>query len=98
MLGIFNALSILFPAAAQADAWLRRPNTAPIFGGRSALDHLMSANVADLYVVRSYLYVTAAVAGGTSKHADAQAVLDRNWRGWRKHAEGAARWFGANPR
>jgi len=30
-------------------------NTATPFGGRSALDRMLSSNVADLYVVRQYL-------------------------------------------
>ncbi|GAB2499989.1 MbcA/ParS/Xre antitoxin family protein [Arenimonas alkanexedens] len=55
LLGIFKALAILFPEPARADAWLRKPNTAGPFGGRSALERMLSGNVADLYVVRSYL-------------------------------------------
>lgn len=55
LLGIFKALAILFPQPDRADAWLRRPNDAPTFGGRSALERMLSGNVADLYVVRQYL-------------------------------------------
>jgi len=55
LLGIFKALELLFPDPTRADAWLRRPNDAAPFGGRSALDRMLSGNVADLYVVRSYL-------------------------------------------
>ncbi|HEU0153524.1 MAG TPA: MbcA/ParS/Xre antitoxin family protein [Arenimonas sp.] len=55
LLGIFKALAILFPEPARADAWIRRPNSAGPFGGRSALERMLSGNVADLYVVRSYL-------------------------------------------
>ncbi len=55
VLGIYKALQILFPDPARADAWVRRPNDAPLFGGRSALDRMLSGNVADLYVVRQYL-------------------------------------------
>jgi len=55
VLGIYKALRILLPSSAAADAWIRKPNTAPLFGGRSALDRLMSGNVADLYEVRRYL-------------------------------------------
>jgi|SRR5690348_10880329 hypothetical protein len=55
LLGIFKALAILFPQADRADAWLRRPNDAPTFGGKTALDRMLSGNVADLYVVRQYL-------------------------------------------
>lgn len=55
VLGIFKDLEILFPEPARADAWVRKPNAAPVFGGRSALDRMLSGNVADLYVVRQYL-------------------------------------------
>ena len=55
VLGIYKALQILFPDPARADAWVRRPNDAPLFGGRSALERMLSGNVADLYVVRRYL-------------------------------------------
>lgn len=55
LLGIFKALELLFPDPTRADAWIRRPNDAAPFGGRSALERMLSGNVADLYVVRSYL-------------------------------------------
>lgn len=55
VLGIFKALELLFPDPTRADAWIRKPNAALPFGGRSALDRMLSGNVADLYVVRSYL-------------------------------------------
>ncbi len=55
VLGIYKALQILLPNPASADGWIKRPNTAPVFGGRSALDLMRSGNVADLYLVRQYL-------------------------------------------
>lgn len=55
LLGIWKSLQILFPDPAQADAWLHKPNRSPLFGGHSALDRMLSGNVADLYVVRQYL-------------------------------------------
>src|SRR5574337_1032243 len=55
LLGVWQALQILFPDPAQADAWLHQPNTAPLFGGQSALERMLSGNVADLFVVRQYL-------------------------------------------
>ncbi|HYD55111.1 MAG TPA: MbcA/ParS/Xre antitoxin family protein [Gemmatimonadaceae bacterium] len=55
VLGIYKALQILLPDPAAADAWVRRPNQAPLFGGRSALDRMLSGNVSDLYRVREYL-------------------------------------------
>lgn len=53
MLGIYKGLQILLPAT--ADDWVRKPNKAPPFGGRPALDRLTSGNVSDLYVVRQYI-------------------------------------------
>jgi len=55
VLGIYKALQILLPQQQAADAWIRKPNAAPLFGGRSALERMLSGNVADLYVVRQYL-------------------------------------------
>ena len=55
LFGIYAALQILLPVGPQADAWVRQPNAAPLFGGRSALDRMLGGQVADLYVVRHYL-------------------------------------------
>lgn len=55
LLGIYKALQLLFAEPARADEWLRRPNDAAPFGGRSALERMLSGQVADLYVVRQYL-------------------------------------------
>ena len=55
VLGIYKALQMLLPSDEAADAWIRKPNAAPLFGGASALERLMSGNVADLYEVRRYL-------------------------------------------
>src|SRR5687767_11592876 len=61
--GIYSALQVLFPVAERADAWIRRPNTAPLFGGDSALARMLGGRVADLFQVRQYL---DAVRGGGS--------------------------------
>lgn len=53
VLGIYKGLQILLPTS--ADDWVRKPNSAPLFAGRSALDRMTSGNVADLYVVRQYV-------------------------------------------
>ena len=55
LLGIYKALQILLPDEKAADAWIKKPNAAPLFGGKSALQRMLSGNVADLYVVRQYL-------------------------------------------
>jgi hypothetical protein len=55
LFGIWAALQILLPASERADAWVRQPNDAPLFGGRSALERMLGGQVADLFVVRQYL-------------------------------------------
>jgi len=55
LLGIYKALQILLPDPRAADEWVRKPNDAPPFGGRSALERMLSGQVADLYIVRQYL-------------------------------------------
>ena len=55
IIGIYKALQILLPDEKAADEWVRRPNTASLFSGRSALDRMLSGQVADLFLVRQYL-------------------------------------------
>ena len=55
LLGIYKSLQILLPDPKAADEWVRKPNDAPLFGGKSALERMLSGQVADLYVVREYL-------------------------------------------
>lgn len=53
--GIYKALQMLLPSTEAADAWIRKPNTGPLFGGASALERLRAGKVADLFLVRQYL-------------------------------------------
>lgn len=53
--GIYSALRILLPDDLRAAAWIGKPNTAPLFGGGSALERMLGGQVSDLYVVRQYL-------------------------------------------
>lgn len=55
VLGVYKALQILLPNESAADAWVKLPNEAPLFAGKSALDRMLSGQVADLFVVRQYL-------------------------------------------
>ena len=55
LFGIYSALQVLLPKPEAADTWIKKPNDAPLFGGRSALDRMLSGQVADLFVVRQYL-------------------------------------------
>ncbi|MGI9181872.1 MAG: antitoxin Xre/MbcA/ParS toxin-binding domain-containing protein [Longimicrobiaceae bacterium] len=59
LLAIYGALHSLYLEHGQADAWIRRPNDAPLFGGRAPLDRLLGGRVADLYEVRRYLEAAA---------------------------------------
>ena len=53
ILGIYQALQILYRDPVLADGWIKRPNAA--FGGRSALDRMTGGDIADLAVVRDCL-------------------------------------------
>lgn len=55
IVGVYEALQILLPDEEAADEWVRRPNAAPPFSGQSALDRMMSGQVADLSIVRQHL-------------------------------------------
>lgn len=53
VLGIYKGLHIVLPQS--ADDWVRKPNKSPVFGGRTALERMVSGNVSDLYAVRQYI-------------------------------------------
>ena len=55
LLGIYKAVNLLLPRAESADAWVRRPNDAPLFKGRSALDYMLGGEFEDIAAVRRYL-------------------------------------------
>jgi hypothetical protein len=55
LLGIYKAINLLLPRAESADAWVRRPNDAPLFKGRSALDYMLGGEFEDIAAVRRYL-------------------------------------------
>ena len=59
LLDIFIALRAILPRAA-ADRWIRAPNTARLFGGRSALVMMIEGGLAALRKVRRYLRAEAA--------------------------------------
>lgn len=54
ILDVFRSINTLLPVPERADMWVRRPNAAPGFNGRSALD-LMLEGIDGLRTVRSYL-------------------------------------------
>jgi hypothetical protein len=55
ILNIYRALELLLPDSKSAEGWVRRPSSAPILHGRTALERMLSGQVSDLYVVRQYL-------------------------------------------
>ena len=55
LLGIYKALNILLPNEEQANQWIHKPNTAPLFNGQSALEKMLAGKVVDLADVRRYL-------------------------------------------
>lgn len=55
VLGIYKALQVLYPDGTLADAWVKLPNTNPIFGGRSALTLMVEGGIDGLLQVRRLL-------------------------------------------
>lgn len=55
ILGVHKALHILFLDDGIADGWIQKPNSNPLFGGKSALEFMVSGGVVNLYLVRNYL-------------------------------------------
>ncbi|TPG38035.1 DUF2384 domain-containing protein [Sphingomonas koreensis] len=54
IVGIYGDLQVLLPSPRSADAWVSKPNAAPGFDGRSALD-LMLQGETGIQLVRRYL-------------------------------------------
>jgi hypothetical protein len=52
---IYGALEILLPIPERAHVWVKAPNSAPLFGGASALARMLAGQVGDLKVVADYL-------------------------------------------
>lgn len=55
VMGIYKALHILLPTQEVADAWVKKPNSAHGFSGKSALERMLAGRVVDLADVRRYL-------------------------------------------
>lgn len=51
---IFSSLHVLLRGEA-ADSWIGKPNEAPLFGGKSALDKMLSGRGGDILAVRRYI-------------------------------------------
>jgi hypothetical protein len=61
---IYHSLQVLLPDGRAADAWLKKPNAAALFGGRSALDIVLCSGAAGLALVRRYLNGQQGLAPG----------------------------------
>lgn len=55
VMGIYKALKILLPTEEAANGWIKRPNSARGFGGKTALERMLAGRVIDLADVRRYL-------------------------------------------
>ena len=54
LVGIFKALHVLY-SEALADQWMSRPNTNPVFGGRTPLDYVHAGGIPAMQAVRRLL-------------------------------------------
>lgn len=61
LMDIFLAINTLLPVPERADAWMRKPNKASLFGGRSAIEFVLERDLAGMRELRSYL--SSQVAG-----------------------------------
>jgi hypothetical protein len=59
ILAIYASLHSIYVDHDRADLWVRRPNDAALFGGRTPVERLLLGRVADLYEVRRYLEAAA---------------------------------------
>ena len=55
LMGIHKDLNILLPSSRAADEWIKKPNTAALFGGDSALNRMLGGSLTDIAEVRRYL-------------------------------------------
>ena len=55
ILGIYKSLQILYPEPGFADAWVRMPNSHPLFAGRRAIDVMVDGGIDGLYRLRRLL-------------------------------------------
>jgi len=55
LLGIYKSLHTLFTDSQQADGWIKKPNTHPIFAGESALCFVASGDIESLAKLLQYI-------------------------------------------
>ena len=52
---VYQAINILLQQPSRADAWMRKANRAPAFGGKSAMELMLDHGLDGIRSVRSYL-------------------------------------------
>jgi hypothetical protein len=55
VIGIYKSLQVLYPEPRFADAWIRMPNSHPLFGGEPALSLMVDGGIDGLFRVRRLL-------------------------------------------
>lgn len=55
VLDMFIQLNAILPQAEHADSWVRRPNSASIFGGDTALATMLGGGLGTMRAIRGYL-------------------------------------------
>ncbi len=55
VLGIYEALRVLYPEKGLAESWVKLPNSNPLFGGRPALSLMVEGGIDGLHRVRRLL-------------------------------------------
>jgi hypothetical protein len=56
ILGIYRALHILLSDVQGADAWIKKPNDDPLFGGKPAIESMLANGLEGIEAVRNYLF------------------------------------------
>ena len=59
LIKIYELINTLLPVPGRADAWIREPNNAPAFEGRSALQVMIDSDIDGLRLVRDFLLAQA---------------------------------------
>ncbi|MEO1969490.1 MAG: hypothetical protein ABGW87_12360 [Sphingomonadaceae bacterium] len=55
LLDMFLQLNAILPKIEHADSWIRRPNSAPLFGGDTALSTMLEGGLGMMRATRGYL-------------------------------------------
>ena len=55
VLGIYKALHVLYPEERFADAWVKLPNSNPLFGGRPPIELMVEGGIDGLHRTRRLL-------------------------------------------